>query len=446
MINKFKSLTGSEKKIVFFILLLAFFIKVFLAFYLNPELRSDSLDYINIAKSIVTAGEYSLDGKPTAYVVCGYPLFLASIFKTSGFSILAVKLIQSFLEIFTGLFFFLTCIHFFESKYSFLGLVLFTFLPSNILFSQTILTESLFGFLFSIIFYHCIKEKVGKNAFFIGILWGAAVLVRSSFAISLFLMILFLFLYRRSLFEGYKTKRLKRALQCSMFFLIGFIIVIAPWLIRNKITMNTFTLATQGGFTFWSGSNPDATGTWYYKIEESNPLFKVEDEAIRDKEFYKLGMEYAIKNPHKFLILGVKKLGYLFSSERLILLYFTESEKGKTSTEIYKTVNPMLLALVNIPYFFVMLCGIWGLLALKKKTFFLWGFILMWCFTFFMFVALARYHYVLIPFFIIGTVKLIQERKNIFKQLTKWKIIIAAAFNVFLIFVWVSEFYLMLTK
>jgi hypothetical protein len=210
--------------------------------------------------------------------------------------------------------------------------------------------------------------------------------------------------------------------------------------------MNTFTLATQGGFTFWSGSNPDATGTWYYKIEESNPLFKVEDEAIRDKEFYKLGMEYAIKNPHKFLILGVKKLGYLFSSERLILLYFTESEKGKTSTEIYKTVNPMLLALVNIPYFFVMLCGIWGLLALKKKTFFLWGFILMWCFTFFMFVALARYHYVLIPFFIIGTVKLIQERKNIFKQLTKWKIIIAAAFNVFLIFVWVSEFYLMLTK
>jgi hypothetical protein len=217
-----------------------------------------------------------------------------------------------------------------------------------------------------------------------------------------------------------------------------------PWLVRNKITMNTFTIATQGGFTFWSGSNPDATGTWYYKIEESNPLFNIQDEATRDREFYKLGLDYAIHNPHKFFITGVKKIGYLFSSERMILLYFVKSDSGgKTSTEVYKSINPFLIALFNIPYFAVMLLGVWGLIALKKKRFFIYGFMLTWMITFFMFVALARYHYVLIPFFILGTVKFISEYKTIFRELKLSKKIIAVCFDLFLLAVWAGEFYLL---
>jgi len=208
--------------------------------------------------------------------------------------------------------------------------------------------------------------------------------------------------------------------------------------------MNTFTIATQGGFTFWSGSNPDATGTWYYKIEDSNPLFKIEDEAIRDKEFYKLGLDYAIHNPHKFLITGVKKLGYLFSSERLILLYFTKVDStGKTSTDVYRSINPFWIALFNIPYMIIMLFGIWGLLALKKKRFFIYGFIFTWMLTFFIFVALARYHYVLIPFFVIGTIKLISEYRTIFRELNIPKKIIGVCFSLFLIVVWTGEFYLL---
>ncbi|MCX6165813.1 MAG: hypothetical protein NTU73_13295 [Ignavibacteriae bacterium] len=110
---------------------------------------------------------------------------------------------------------------------------------------------------------------------------------------------------------------------------------------------------------------------------------------------------------------------------------------------MYKAINPLLIALINIPYFAVMLMGVWGLLAFKKKRFFLYGFIVTWMITFFMFVALARYHYVLIPFFVLGTVKLLMDGKLIWKELSMTKKIIALGFNLFLLGVWASEFYLM---
>jgi hypothetical protein len=443
--TNFKNLSSTQKKYFYLILLSALIIKIFLVFTLPAEIRSDSLDYHKIAVNLVKFGEYSFDtGKPTANFSCGYPLFLAGVYKLFGAEQAWVRIVNSFLEIITGIFFFLICLKFFDEKWSLISLTIFTFLPSNILFSQTVLTEPVFGMLAIILLYYCIKEEINYKIFFIGLIWGYAVLIRSSFSLSVFLMLIYIFKNRRQLFEGFKTKRTKRVFQYSLLFLLGLALVIAPWLIRNKVVLNTFTIATQGGFTFWSGSNPNATGTWYYKIEESNPMFNITNEVERDKAFYKEGIDYAFHNPHKFVITGFKKIGYLFSSERLILLYFTTGDStGKTSTDVYKSINPFLIALVNFPYFAIMLMGVWGLLAFNKYKFFLYGFIITWMITFFFFVALARYHYVLVPFFVFGTVKLLMDGKMLWKELSVPKKIFGIAFNLFLLGVWVSEFYLM---
>ncbi|MBL7128900.1 MAG: glycosyltransferase family 39 protein [Ignavibacteria bacterium] len=445
--NRLKNLSSKERKYLAAILFTAFIIKIIFAFTIKTEIRSDSLVYHTLANNIVTLGEYSFEGKPTAIIASGYPLFLSGIYYLFGTEQIYVKIIQALIELFTGLIFFYVSRFFFKTKYSLISLSVFTFLPSNLLYSQTILTEPLFGLLSCIILYFCLKEKFDKRILFLGIVWGYAILVRSSFALSVILLPIFLFIYRRQLFEGFKRKRIKRVIQYSLFFFVGVLLVISPWLIRNKITMNTFTIATQGGFTFWSGSNPDATGTWYHKIEETNPLFDIQDEAQRDREFFKLGLEYAVNNPHKFFIMGIKKLGYLFSSERMIMLYFTEGDdKVKTSTEVYRAINPFISLLINVPYLLIMLLGTWGLLMFSKKSFFLYGFIGIWMITIFMFVALARYHYVLIPFFVLGTVKLFSERKHLFKELSKIRIAGAIGLNLFLIAVWASELYLLITK
>jgi len=421
----------------------AFFIKLLLAFFLPSEIRSDSLVYHSLAQSIINTGTYSFEGKITGIIAPGYPIFLSGLYFVFGPEQFWVKIIQSVLEIFTCLLFFKVCLNYFDSKKSLTALAIFALFPSNILFSQTILTEPLFGFLAMLILFLVLKENFHRYVFFIGLIWGYAILIRSSFAPSIILIPLFL------LFYVYKNKKVNFSglIRYSLLFIFGASIIIFPWLVRNKMSLNTFTIATQGGFTFWSGSNPDATGTWYHKIEESNPAFNIEDEAERDKLFYKLGMDYAMQNPAKFLVTGIKKLGYLFSSERMIVLYFTKGDgKESTSTQVYRNVNPLITALINLPYFVVMSLGLWGLLMMKRKMFFIWGMIFAWLFTFFMFVALARYHYVLIPFFIIGTVYFLYHYKKEFQPIAKWKKAAAVVFNLFLLGVWGAEFYLLYFK
>lgn len=435
-------LTGKEFKIVFLIISVSFLIKILLAVFLQAPVRSDSYDYLNIAGNILN-GEYSIYGKPTAYVGCGYPLFLSAILYLFGDGQFYVRVIQSILEIGTCCFFFLISRNFFNVKYSLISLALFSFLPSNIIFSQAVLSESLFGF-FSIIFLYLIlrKDYMQRPAmiFISGITAGYAVLIRTAFLPALILIPIYIFYYRKELFNDHIFEK---AIKCSAVFAAGALLMLTPWSIRNKLTVNTFSLGTTAGLNFWAGSNPDATGTYYNKMTENLP-FDFQNESERDKEYFKLGMDYAVNNPMKYLILGFKKTGYLFSSERMAVLYFTDARPGETSTQVYRSVNPLILILVNIPYFMIILSGTWGLLALKEKRVFIYGFILMWMFTVFVFVALARYHYVLIPFFIIGAVNFLKEGKDIFGSISLPGKMIGFSFTVFLIAVWSAEFYLLL--
>lgn len=431
-----------EKLYLFLILTLSFLIKIILAFAVHTDLRSDSVTYNSLALSILS-GQYSLYGRPTALIVCGYPLFLSSIYYVFGEGQFYVKIIQSILEIFTGFLFFKISLNFFNVKYSLLSLAIFCFFPSNLLYSQTILTEPLFEFFLCLILYFCLRDDLLKKIFFVGVLFGCAIMIRSSFFFTLILVPLFLYIYRKKLFEN---DQLLKFFKYSVIFFIGLLLVLLPWIVRNKIVMQSFLLTTQGGGALWEGNNPNATGTWNKEAADKILLLDHPDEVQSEKKLYRLAMDYVVSNPFQFLFLGVKKIGYLFSSERMIILYFVNSPPGVTSTEVYKSVNPIFLLFVNIPYFVIMLLGTWGLLLLKQKRFFIYGFILTWIITIFIFVALARYHYILIPFFVIGTVNLIIERKSFFNKLRLNQKLIGIGFSIFLICVWVSELYLLLTK
>jgi 4-amino-4-deoxy-L-arabinose transferase-like glycosyltransferase len=430
--------------ILIMILSISFLIKLILAFTIHVELRSDSLVYDTLAKNLLFLGQYFFDGKITAALPPGYPIFLAFVYYFFQPEQIYVKIVQSLFEIFTIYLFYRVCLNFFNVRIALMAAAIFAFLPSNILYSQTILTEPLFGLFAMIILFYCIEEKIDRKIILIGIIWGAAILIRSSFAFSIILLPLFIFIYRKKIFEGYKKSRMIKSFRYSLLFLAGAALIISTWMIRNNTAIGSPTLATQGGFTFWTGNNPDATGTWYFKYDETDTLFKMEDEAERDRAYYKKGLNFIYNNPDKFLLLAVKKIAYLFSSERIIVLYFMEKEDTSvSSTEIYRLAKFSLIALVNIPYFFVILFGTWGLFLLKKKRFFIYGFIISWLVTAILFFGLSRYHYVLIPFFIIGFVNFILNRKNFLNNLSVAQKVSIVLITFFFISVWFMEFYLL---
>ncbi len=440
---RIRELTSEQKKILYLILLLSFAVRLILVFVVSTSLKSDSVTYHRLALSILE-GEYSLDGRATAFVVCGYPAFLSGVYFVFGEGQFFVKLIQSLLEVFTCLFFFKVSMKFLDVKYSLISLAVFAFFPSNILFSQAILTESLFGFFAIVVLYLCIMNDFGKitpgHIFITGIFFGLAIIVRSSFSFAVILLPLYFLVNRKKLFGD---KEFSKMMKYSFCFLAGLMIILSPWLIRNKIVMNSFTLATQGGSTLWEGNNPLATGTWNSEAVNSNPLFDDPDEIQRDRKFYDSAFEFIANNPGKFFVNGFRKLGYLFSSERMALLYFEESRPGESSTEVYRRVNPLLLLLVNVPYFSVMIFGMWGLLLLGGNRFFMYGFPVIWMLTIFIFVGLARYHYVLIPFFIIGAVNYFSGKKS-FGTVSIMGKAVGIIFTLFLISVWTAEIYLFL--
>lgn len=435
-------INDKERKILLLILSVSFLIKILLAFILQSPIRSDSYDYLNIAGNILK-GEYSIYGKPTAYVGCGYPLFLSVVLYFFGDGQFWIKIIQSVFDTGTGYLFFIVCRNYFNVRYSLIGLALFTFLPSNIIFSQAVLSECLFGFFSMFFLFLILKDDYAERyslIFFSGIVSGYAVLIRTAFLPALLLVPLYFYFKRQEIFSN---ELFLKAVKCSVVFAAGAVLIIAPWSIRNKITIGTFSLGTTAGLNFWAGSNPDATGTYYNKMTEDLP-YDFKNESERDKEYFKLGFEYAKQNPLKYLMLGIKKIGYLYSSERMAILYFSDPEPGVTSTQVYRSVNPLILILVNAPYFLIMLSGTWGLIILNEKKFFIYGFIMIWMFTVFVFVALARYHYVLIPFFVIGSVNFFKERNYILDRISLTGKFIGYGFSLFLISVWISEFYLML--
>ncbi|MCB9747902.1 MAG: glycosyltransferase family 39 protein [Candidatus Omnitrophica bacterium] len=219
------------------------FLKFFVAFYTLdhfPEhiLRSDSRSYINSAKALFYTGKFAVHPDhpefPQTMRTPGYPAFLFSVFQVFGMNLSFVIYLQIIFTSLTSWLVYLLAVKVSNSvKVGFICCFIFCLDITSFLFSQLILTESIFTFSLLISIFYLIHHLTAKSVsygflFLFSLFFSISILVRP---INYYLLLpVFLFL----LIDWYKKKcswiDIGKAL---VIFWLPIFILIGGWQYRN---------------------------------------------------------------------------------------------------------------------------------------------------------------------------------------------------------------------
>jgi 4-amino-4-deoxy-L-arabinose transferase-like glycosyltransferase len=257
----FSGIYNNERKLLIFIFIISLlFSLIFLFFFKNigpSEHRIPGTDYIYyyepVANDILQGRGIRVQESFTIRYPPGYPIILASIFWLSQLTgINKLEAVVMFNVIITAL----TCCVLFlliklilDKKIALISVFLWATYPFNLWFIKNPNTEVPFILLFysALLAYVLALRKISFNLFLLsGIFLGFASLIRP---ITLFLSIPLLVL----IFFIMKSTPFRKKLLLSIVFLIGYIVVISPWLIYVYSNTGRLLPLSTGGFSNMAG-------------------------------------------------------------------------------------------------------------------------------------------------------------------------------------------------
>ena len=287
-------------------------------FGFNFYLGGDSPGYMLLAQNLVEHGTMSFDGgtpyHPTNFRTPVYPLFLALIYLIFHSFIPAI-FFGALISAFAAPLVYLIAREIFEEKTAFVAGLLTAIEPMGLFLGVSILTEGVFTpVLFLSVYFFIIYLKTGKTSYLygFGILLALATLIRPIMFYFWPLAILFI-LYRE---QGFWRLAVKK----TLIFTIIFFAVLSPWLIRNKITVDSWQISGLQGFIFYV----DHYGAVLRYLGEAGPLSDVQARALAlvspDKIFTSEGSNILFKTA----IDGIKqhKLAYANVYAKSMISFF----------------------------------------------------------------------------------------------------------------------------
>lgn len=242
--------TESKRLIIIFFIALSLRLVLFLAVgSWNDEVlkerifNPDAKGYHNIAINLLENNAFSSKESPpyipNIFRTPIHPFFIASVYTLFGYK----PYIAIFFQLIIGS---ITCIltykigkTAFNEKIAFLASLLMALEYSSILYSNMLLTETLFTFLFITHIYFLIKfikENNNKMLVYSSVLLGISTLCRPiSIYFFIFLIPVFFLHFRKSLRKG----TLRYAILTLIFFL-----TVTPWMVRNYQVSGKFMVSS----------------------------------------------------------------------------------------------------------------------------------------------------------------------------------------------------------
>ncbi|NUO19327.1 glycosyltransferase family 39 protein [bacterium] len=373
---------------------------------LRPEgalLRApDEPEYLEIGQNIWLGNGFSFDGEPTAYRDMLLPYTVAGVMTVSGGDFKPIFYLQLLLSLITGVFLYLVAAKRFTETTAYGVLTVWMLYPAAAVFSSLLLTETLFVFFWVLaIWLHDRLDDNGyavRDALILGIVLGLLCLTRAAGAILLATVFIYVFLVR------YETSFAVRAKAVS-FVLIGALVVMLPWMIRNQIVMERFSLNTNGGINLLIGNNPYMNGGYLFdeRVEGIIPR-EARTEAQRDVAAAHAAKEFVQGHWRDTFGMWATKFAYLWSTDMAMLAHFAPVRGSESLAETLREQPLGALILMAIPFAILVLLGLCGFYLVQKfpaRGFF----ILQLSFAAlaaFISYGLPRYHFPLMPAVILG--------------------------------------------
>ena len=330
-------MSSNQKKISTLILLilsssfaLKFGLQIFLSRSQNYWQTGYSF-YYRTAQNFLNTGTLYLDANhslyeaPKLYAVRPpiYPIFIALVNRLTNHSAVAFILIECLISSGTVLFVYQMTKLLADKRAALASAFLCAFYPYA-LFHDSQLQENVVYNFFStfsvLLLLFGIKREKSSYFFLTGTLLGLATLTRASHLIHGLVLIFFLpWLFKKS--------NLKEIGKFFLLGLLGFSLVLAPWILRNKRATGAWTLTSLTGGALAEAHNP-YTFLYYLSksIDLSTARFKNElirerhseiqnftaDEMTQSKWYEKIAIDYITTHPFETAKRGIIKIAVNF--------------------------------------------------------------------------------------------------------------------------------------
>jgi hypothetical protein len=245
-----------------------------------------------------------------------------------------------------------------------------------------------------LVIYFLLKQNFHSKIYLpliTGVLLGFLILVR---AVALFLPVMSVFFY----FKSKENPGL--ILRNAVLTITVAFVTLFPWMLRNKLTLGAFTVATSGGINLYIGNSPISSGSWVWEKENPFEDLSASNEVENDRLGYKLAKEYILHDPLGFVLRGIKKEIYLFVTDNSAIA--KELDLAAQFKRIDKFVFFSIVG--QVYYFLILIFSVGGIVLFLKRRwekkpgfYLLCGILIYWMGTHFIFFGVDRFHFPLVP-------------------------------------------------
>lgn len=368
-------------------------------YYPITPIRGDAKGYENIANNLLNGKGFVFENpdQPTVRRAPFFPIIVAGVYRITGGSSNAVRIMQIILDLGTILLLYIIGSQFFSKQVGMIAAGVWAFYLPAIAVCTVLITETFLAFLSTLTLLLLLKgmnDQNRKYSIILGVVIGLGILTRPTALLLIpFLGLVFLLIHKQ--FFKQHSRFLVRA------FLIA-LLTISPWTIRNFVVFKAFVpVAFGGGQALYTGNHIQNDGIW--KGWDDPDILEIRNEAkrlnpdpkmrliIMDRLFIRQAVHSMVVNPVKTVNLFIKKgIRFLNGPSRAGYKYGAE--------EMHLWVFPIGI-FAFLCYFLILIGFLLSFIRLPRQLF-LWipiiivgYYILLHIVTF----AVPRYHFPIMP-------------------------------------------------